>query len=181
VLRVNFLGLRHLTEGVIDAMPAGGAVVSVASVGGYGWDSGWPVVAEFLDAVDLDSVPDWVAANAALVSPSAYPFAKRCLIVYPLRRCVELAGRGIRINCVSPNIVDTPMLARADAAGGQAFLDAFPLPLGRPARADEQAAALVFLNSPAASYVTGANRWTDGGLLAGIRAGDIPSPFRTPQ
>jgi NAD(P)-dependent dehydrogenase (short-subunit alcohol dehydrogenase family) len=181
VLRVNFLGLRRLTEGIVRGLPAGGAVVSVASVGGYGWDSGWTAVEEFIDTVDLDSVPGWVATHADAVSPSAYPFSKRCLIVYTMRRCVELAGRGIRINCVSPNIVDTPMLRRADAAGGQAFLDAFPLPLWRAARADEQAAALIFLNSPAASYITGANLWTDGGLLAGIRAGAIASPFHTPQ
>jgi NAD(P)-dependent dehydrogenase (short-subunit alcohol dehydrogenase family) len=74
-----------------------------------------------------------------------------------------LGAKGIRINCTAPGVTDTPILDQLRTAYGPEFLDAFRTPLGRTAGPDEQASVLVFLNSKAASYITGQVIWVDGG------------------
>ena len=56
-------------------------------------------------------------------------------------------------------------------------MDDFPMPLGRHAVADEQAWPLVFLNSPARSFVTGVQFDADGGFKGGLFTGQIDPSF----
>jgi NAD(P)-dependent dehydrogenase (short-subunit alcohol dehydrogenase family) len=74
------------------------------------------------------------------------------------------AADGIRVNCVAPGMVDSPMLRNGLPA---ARIDGFveQIPLGRFARPDELAGAVVFLASRHASYITGATLDVSGGLL----------------
>jgi len=81
---------------------------------------------------------------------------------------VEWGHRGIRVNAVGPNAVDTPMLRQGVPAR---FVDGVMCdrtPLGRVARVEEIAAVIVFLLSDHASYVNGAVLPVDGGLTAGF-------------
>jgi NAD(P)-dependent dehydrogenase (short-subunit alcohol dehydrogenase family) len=55
----------------------------------------------------------------------------------------------------------------------QGFFDNFPKPIGRNARPEEQGWALVLVNSPRASYLTGQNIFVDGGFMAGMQTGQI--------
>ena len=66
----------------------------------------------------------------------------------------------------APGVTETPILDQLRSAYGQEYLDSFPTPLGRVAGPDEQAAVLVFLDSRAASYITGQVIWVDGGTVA---------------
>ncbi|CDG83924.1 SDR family oxidoreductase [Janthinobacterium agaricidamnosum] len=81
---------------------------------------------------------------------------------------LDLQGRGIRINAVSPGNTETPGLA--GLAGSGADLDGFYaylgglVPLGRNADAREIAGVVTFLASDAASYINGADIQADGGL-----------------
>lgn len=77
---------------------------------------------------------------------------------------LEEARHGIRVNAVSPGMILTPMNARAqaDAAYRESLTNA--IPVRRAGNAEEVAAAVVWLASPAASYVTGASLVIDGGL-----------------
>ncbi|MFB6578795.1 SDR family NAD(P)-dependent oxidoreductase [Streptomyces sp. NPDC056402] len=74
---------------------------------------------------------------------------------------VEVAPHGIRVNAVRPGLVDTPMIAALDA-DQRTSLDAAH-PLGRIARAEEIADAVVWLSSDKASFVTGIALPVDGG------------------
>jgi NAD(P)-dependent dehydrogenase (short-subunit alcohol dehydrogenase family) len=72
----------------------------------------------------------------------------------------RFAAHNVLVNAIAPGATDTPMIA------GQGF-DASALPMGRFARPEEQAAAIAFLCSPAASYITGVILDVNGGLHFG--------------
>jgi 3alpha(or 20beta)-hydroxysteroid dehydrogenase len=97
-------------------------------------------------------------------SSTAYHASKGAVRALSKQAAVELAPKGIRVNCVLPGVIATPMLAdiRDDWLAGLMT----HTPLGRPGRAEEVAAAVVFLASPEASYITGAELTVDGGYTA---------------
>ena len=74
---------------------------------------------------------------------------------------LESAPHGIRINAVCPGLVDTPMIATLDEEQRKALGAGHPL--GRIARAEEIADAVVWLSSDRASFVTGIALPVDGG------------------
>ena len=177
VFAVNFLGMRHLTEALVGGpLAGGGAVVNVASLGGLGWDNNLEAVQQMVALNDWDTAESWCAAHPEQFARGGYGFSKQSMILYTKERAVPWAQRGLRVNVIGPSPVDTPMLAASVKSVGQAFLDAFPRSLGRNSTAQEQAAVLLFLNSGAASYVTGQLLWTDGGYTAGLTTGQIDRP-----
>ena len=75
---------------------------------------------------------------------------------------MELASRGITVNCVAPGFIDTDMTRGLTQGHAQALLA--QIPLGRLGQADEIAAVVSFLASPAAGYVTGTTVHVNGGM-----------------
>ena len=74
----------------------------------------------------------------------------------------ELGSRNITVNCVAPGFIDTDMTKALNDAQRDALLG--QIPLGRLGRSEEIAAAVAFLTSPQASYVTGVTLHVNGGM-----------------
>jgi NAD(P)-dependent dehydrogenase (short-subunit alcohol dehydrogenase family) len=79
---------------------------------------------------------------------------------------VELAARGIRVNCVAPTFVETPMTETMFQDPAFAEFVQRMIPLGQLATAGQVAAAVVYLASPQAAMVTGHSLVIDGGWTA---------------
>jgi NAD(P)-dependent dehydrogenase (short-subunit alcohol dehydrogenase family) len=164
VFRVNFLGLRALTEGVLDRMPAGSAIASTASGAGQAFETNKDRVIEVVRTKGFAEGKAWAEANESYVlERGGYPLSKEALILYSLSRCMELGENGTRINVVAPGVTDTPMLIDSARAYGDEFFRVPPKPFNRRSTAEEQANILIFLNSGWASYVNGQTIWSDGG------------------
>ena len=174
VMSVNFLGQRHFVESCVPHMKAGSAIASISSGAGMAYMMALERVKELLALEEHPRAVKWVEEADAEGSIEGYSFSKMCTIVYVLNRGPLLTREtGIRLNCISPGPTDTPMMPHFEEQVGKAFMDNFPKPIGRNSTADEQAWPLAFLNSDAASYISGENVFTDGGCAGGILTGSI--------
>ncbi|MEU8998874.1 SDR family oxidoreductase [Streptomyces caniferus] len=109
-----------------------------------------------------------IAATAGLPQRALYSASKGAVLSLTLAMAADHLGEGIRVNCVNPGTADTPWVGRLldradDPAAERAALDARQ-PMGRMVTADEVAAAIASLASPAASGITGTALAVDGGM-----------------
>lgn len=108
-----------------------------------------------------------VMAHAGESGKSLYALTKGALTAASRSLAIELAPRKIRVNCIAPGVVETPMVASAYYSQDEASLNRIrslhPLGLGSP---EDVANAAAFLVSPAASWITGTTLVVDGGYLA---------------
>lgn len=131
---LNVRTLLFATKAATAIMPEGGAVVLVGSIAATIGTKGYGVY----------------GATKAAVRSFARTWAN------------ELAPRNIRVNVVAPGPTDTAMMAAASAEIRERLTTL--IPLGRMARADEVAAAALFLVSDQSSFITGAELPVDGGM-----------------
>jgi NAD(P)-dependent dehydrogenase (short-subunit alcohol dehydrogenase family) len=160
IMEVSWLGTREVIERALERMTAGGAIATVASIAALGWRARKDVLDELLAIDDRQEARAWLEAHPDVLG-DGYSLAKECIVVYTAERAPALGARGIRINCTSPGDTETGMRADFIEHFGDAAWESLPRPFGRAAHAEEQAAALLFLNSDAASYVSGANLVVD--------------------
>ena len=137
VVDVNLFGTYWMAQACARVMAPGSTIVNIGSVMGY---------------------------MSAGLPQAAYASSKSAVIGLTRDLAQQWSGRkGIRVNALAPGWFPTDM-TDAHQAG---YLDAIAAraPLGRLGRPEEAAAALVFLASPASSYVTGTVLLADGGIL----------------
>ncbi len=171
VMRVNLLGLRHLTEALLPTMPRGSAIASVASIAGNGWPGHLGSISELLDLGDFAEALDWCESHADVIG-DGYFFSKECVVVYTFRLARQAIAQGVRVNCVSPGPVETPMMPDFRATIGSDTLEwTVNQAIGRMAVPGEMVPPLLFLNDPGSSYVNGLNLVADGGFTAAMTVG----------
>ena len=137
-LNVNVAGTAIFVREASRHMEPGSAIVNLGSVGG----------------------------KFGAAGRSVYPASKAAILQLTKNQAVELAPRGIRVNSVSPGWTWSDPLERM-SDGSRELADraaAVAQPLGRAGDAEEVAAAVVFLCTPAASFITGADLPVDGGF-----------------
>lgn len=172
VMKVNFIGMRHLTEALLPQMPAGAAIASIASTGGLGWSRRIPINMEMVATGGFAEAVAWCEAHMDTVN-EGYSFSKENVIVWTQFMGARLIKRGVRINCTLPSPTQTPMMATFEATAGREVVAAAAEPLGRYTTPEEQAGGLVLLNSALASVVNGVVFPVDGGFMGGVATGQV--------
>jgi meso-butanediol dehydrogenase / (S,S)-butanediol dehydrogenase / diacetyl reductase len=132
------LGIRHAAP--VIATQGGGSIVVVGSTSGIRAD------------------PDRWAYNAS----------KAAAINLARAAALDWAHRGVRVNVLAPGPTLTPILQGGKPSSDHLDELSRSIPLQRLARPEEQAEAIYFLASPAASYITGAVLMCDGGITANV-------------
>jgi len=136
-LRGVFLGMKYGIEAMLRT--GGGAVVNNASVAGL---------------VGFPNIPAYCASKGGVIQLTR-------------TAALEYAERGVRVNCLCPGVIDTPMVQRftSTTPGGAEALRTME-PVGRLGRPEEVAELALWLASARSSFVTGAVIPVDGGFVA---------------
>lgn len=174
LMRSNFIGHRHLIERLIatDRLPAGSAICFISSVAGMGWELNLDTVREFLDTPDYESALAWAATQPE--GAMHYGFSKQAINGYVALQAFPLLKKGIRINAICPGPTDTP-LAQANADLWLGFAQDYRDATGRAVHVPEQMGnAMVFLNSDAASGISGITLTVDSGHAMSSLSGGYP-------
>ena len=157
VFAVNTLALRALSEGLLDRIPEGGAIVNTASTAGGQWPERVEKINAVLDIADWDAALDWLDAELPTLNQMPYFFSKECVQVYTMRSSRPTIRRGcVPTRCVRRRFRHagrSPTSAHDDDRQGHR-LEHHRDQRSNSRRRREVATALAFLGSEASVYVT---------------------------
>lgn len=173
VLAVNFLGLRHLSQALMQRLSPGGPVVSVSSIAGRDWQAKYDRLMPLLQTSSMAEGLAWCEANRETLARDPYTFSKRCVSAYTLRTAQKALAQGVRINCVSPGVIDTPLYPQFESLMGEAQSHWMIARTGRSATPDDIAQVIDLLCTGECSWLNGVDVPVDGGYSAGIESGWI--------
>ncbi|MDU8944657.1 SDR family oxidoreductase [Ovoidimarina sediminis] len=171
VLRVNFLALRRLTLQLLPRMPEGGSIVNLASKAGARWRENIEQVRRLMAQPDSARLDRFVTEES-VDTVRSYDLSKEAVVAWTKAMTASLLDRDLRMNCISPAAIDTPILEDFTAAFGARATRGIEL-TRRSGRAEEVAAVVAFLADPASAWVRGCNIEADGGLTAQLETETI--------
>lgn len=165
VARVNYLGLRHLTLGLLDRM-SGGSVVNISSILGAEWPARLEPHRALGQTTSFADGQAWLEKHP-VPQETCYQYFKEALIVWTLTQSQPIfMQHNVRMNCVAPGPVFTPILGDFVQMLGQERVEKDAHRMKRPAFSDEVAPVIAFLCSDASRWVSGINLPVDGGLAS---------------
>jgi NAD(P)-dependent dehydrogenase (short-subunit alcohol dehydrogenase family) len=169
VLRVNFLGLRQLTEALLPALKPGASIVNLASLAGIGWPQALPAVRALLALRDVEGLGALCDAHG-VDDARSYFLSKEALIVWTMQNRWTWRERGIRMNSISPGPVQTPILPDfLRTLGARAEEDMRVM--DRPGTPQDIAPLVTFLCSEGSAWIRGTNLPCDGGMASHVVLG----------
>ena len=171
VMAVNFFGLRHLTESLVNRVSDGGSIVNVASSAGRDWQKRAEVIQEVLDTPDFAAGIAWLRRNTAVWSDNPYKFSKQCAAAYTYRAARLGIARGVRVNCVNPGATETQLTPAFRELVGPAMYDWGVAQIGRQGTPADIAEVIEFLAVGQCRWLNGVEIIVDGGYIAGIIGG----------
>jgi NAD(P)-dependent dehydrogenase (short-subunit alcohol dehydrogenase family) len=133
---INVKGVLFTVQKALPLMPEGASIILNASM------------------VGSKGLPDW----------SVYSATKAAVRSFARTWTTDLKARRIRVNAVSPGLIDTPPWHSIEGAEERMKTISSSVPLGRFGTPDEIAKAVVFLASDDSSYITGTELFVDGGF-----------------
>ena len=167
VLKVNLLGLKYFTEGLIPKLNDGASIVNLASLAGIGWPDAVPAI-KASDNLEFEDVERFIRTyNITNDGGRSYFFSKEALIVWTMKNRWTWRDRGIRMNCVSPGPVETPILKDFVETLGERAAEDMSVN-DRAGRPDDIAPVVCFMLSDMTHWFRGANLNLDGGMSSHI-------------
>ncbi|MBT6202169.1 MAG: coniferyl-alcohol dehydrogenase [Alphaproteobacteria bacterium] len=163
VMKINVLGLRHVTEALLPRLQAGSAIVHVASGAGAGWRERLDLSRDLLRQRSFDEGLAWLQDHP-MAGPDAYNFSKEVVIVYAMAFSMLARPHGLRSLSVSPGAVETPILADFYNTMGEDILDRLKAQSGgRNGAPEDIAKVIAFGLSDDAAWLNGTDIGVDGG------------------
>lgn len=139
LIDLNLVSMFAATKAAVPLLTRGGAIVNVAST----------------------------EAMRAAPGFSVYAACKAAMVQFTKTMALELAPKGVRVNCIAPDLIDTPGLSpHLDPSAEAEAIRNRHVPLGRMASIEEAGAVVAFLASDMSSFVTGVTIPVDGGITA---------------
>lgn len=175
VMRVNYLGVRRLTEALLPRMPRGAAIVNTASIAGQGWPENLATIAELIAADGWDGALAWIADHDELVSADVYAFSKQVAQVWTMHSSRRTwHDFGVRTNSVCPGPIDTPLMDDfVRHMSEQVIQWTVEQTGGTMLTAADVAKVLVMLGSDASVAMNGHNTIADNGFTAAMTTGQV--------
>lgn len=180
VLAVDLYGSAVVFEEFERVIASGGAGLIISSMAAHMMPALPPEqdhALAFTPADELLNLP-FLAPGAIPNSMVAYMMAKRANNLRVQAAAVSWGERGARVNSISPGIIATPLAQHelnSDIGDGYRAMIAAS-PVNRMAPPEEIAVAAGYLLGPDAGFVTGSDLLIDGGVIAAMRAGKLPTP-----
>jgi NAD(P)-dependent dehydrogenase (short-subunit alcohol dehydrogenase family) len=167
VMAINWLGLRHLTEAVLDRIPAGGSITHVASTAGRGWSAHVGELVELMLAPTFEAGAEWVDVHPDIVG-DGYALSKEAVQYYTMWRALQVRPeRDVRMNSICPGVTNTALAEDFRRGVGDDVIERATQIAGRLAEPAEMAPAMLFLaDERSASYINGVNLNVDRGTGA---------------
>lgn len=156
VMKVNFFGLRYLTEAVANRITNGGSVINIASTSSWYWKDHLTELKRVLEA-RTEADFEKISSNEIADGYTAYARSKEAVLVWSAVAAQQYLGK-FRVNSVSPGPIETPLLSDFYEAMGHEELD--PLTAragGRNGFPEEIANVVWFLASAESNWINGSD------------------------